>query len=75
MSVIYLKHAEHGGKVAISEQEAAWDESKGWKRFDPTAKQEEPQKVAPEVEEKQGEAVEVPAAPEPAKKRQYNRRA
>ena len=31
--VIYLKHPEHGTKVAISEQEAAYDEQNGWMRY------------------------------------------
>jgi hypothetical protein len=31
---IYLKHPTHGTKVAISEQEAEYDEREGWKRFD-----------------------------------------
>jgi hypothetical protein len=73
MSVIYLKHAEHGGKVAISEQEAAWDESKGWKRFDPTVLEQPagPQEEKPVEEVKEGPVVQD----KPAKKRQYNRRA
>lgn len=35
MAVIYLKHPQHGTKVAIEEAEASHDESKGWSRFDP----------------------------------------
>lgn len=35
MAVIYLKHRQHGAKVAISEQEAQQDEQHGWVRFDP----------------------------------------
>ena len=31
---IYLRHPTHGTKVAISEQEAEYDEREGWKRFD-----------------------------------------
>lgn len=75
MSVIYLKHSEHGEKVAISEQEAAWDESKGWKRFDPTVKPEAAPEVVIVAEEKQEEALPVEVAQEPAKKRNYNRKA
>lgn len=30
--VIYLEHAKHGRKVAISELEAVQDEKNGWKR-------------------------------------------
>lgn len=33
MAVIYLEHPKHGQKVASSEQEAKYDEEKGWKRF------------------------------------------
>ncbi len=33
--VIYLKHPQHGTKVAISEQEAAYDEKSGWVRYNP----------------------------------------
>lgn len=32
--VIYLKHELHGTKVACSEAEAVYDESKGWKRYE-----------------------------------------
>lgn len=35
MSVIYLTHPAHGAKVAISEEEANYDESHGWMRYDP----------------------------------------
>ena len=41
MSVIYLRHPQHGAKVAISEHEAAQDEMFGWERFDPTAPADE----------------------------------
>jgi len=37
MAVIYLTHERHGAKVAISEEEAIFDESYGWMRYDPTA--------------------------------------
>jgi hypothetical protein len=33
MAVIYLRNADGGAKVAISEAEAAYDETKGWTRF------------------------------------------
>jgi len=33
---IYLKHAQHGTKVATMELEAVADEENGWARFDPT---------------------------------------
>jgi|TARA_R110000868_G_scaffold99254_2_gene273297 hypothetical protein len=34
MSVIYLTHPVHGAKVAIAEEEAIYDESHGWMRYD-----------------------------------------
>jgi hypothetical protein len=37
MSVIYLKHELHGTKVACSEAEAVYDETKGWKRYEVAA--------------------------------------
>ena len=37
MSVIYMKHPQHGTKVAIAESEAVADEANGWMRFDVTA--------------------------------------
>jgi len=37
MAVIYLRHAQHGAKVAISEVEAEQDMQNGWEEFDPTA--------------------------------------
>lgn len=33
MAVIYLVHPRHGAKVAISEDEAIFDESYGWERY------------------------------------------
>lgn len=36
MAVIYMKHPRHGAKVAISENEAIFDEMNGWTRYDPT---------------------------------------
>jgi hypothetical protein len=32
--VIYLRHPDHGTKVAIAEAEAIYDEKHGWERFD-----------------------------------------
>ena len=37
MSVIYLVHDVHGAKVAISEEEAIYDEDFGWTRYNPDA--------------------------------------
>lgn len=34
MSAIYLKHDVHGRKVACSEAEAVYDETKGWTRYE-----------------------------------------
>jgi hypothetical protein len=36
MAAIYLRHPVHGAKVATMEAEAAYDESIGWVRYDPT---------------------------------------
>jgi len=41
MAVIYLVHPRHGAKVAISEEEAIFDESYGWMRYEPDAAVEE----------------------------------
>jgi hypothetical protein len=35
MAVIYLVHDHHGAKVAISEEEAIYDEDFGWTRYNP----------------------------------------
>ena len=35
MAVIYLKHDQHGAKVAISDSEAVFDETHGWTRYNP----------------------------------------
>lgn len=37
MAVIYLKHEQHGTKVACAEEEAVADEKKGWKRYEVAA--------------------------------------
>ena len=33
---IYLRHAVHGTKVAVSDFEADYDMQRGWEEFDPT---------------------------------------
>lgn len=33
--IIYLRHPEHGTKLATMEEEAIFDESNGWVRYDP----------------------------------------
>lgn len=35
MAAIYLIHPEHGAKVAISQEEANYDEMNGWSRYNP----------------------------------------
>ena len=35
MAVIYLRHATHGAKVAISDKEADNDRENGWEVYDP----------------------------------------
>jgi hypothetical protein len=42
MAVIYLVHEVHGAKVAISEEEAIYDEDFGWERYSPNAPVEAP---------------------------------
>lgn len=42
MAVIYLVHDVHGAKVAISEEEARYDEEFGWERYYPDAPVEAP---------------------------------
>ena len=43
MAVIYLKHPEHGVKVACLDLEAEADIENGWERF-------EPEQVTPQVD-------------------------
>ena len=33
MTIIYLKHPEHGTKIAMMEMEAEFDEQNGWVRY------------------------------------------
>jgi hypothetical protein len=35
VSAIYLRHPQHGEKVATSEGEASYDQGNGWVRFTP----------------------------------------
>jgi hypothetical protein len=35
MAVIYMRHPEHGAKIAISQEEAIYDETFGWSRYNP----------------------------------------
>lgn len=35
MAVIYLKHPDHGVKIATMDMEAEYDESNGWVRYNP----------------------------------------
>jgi len=39
--MIYLQHFIHGTKVALCEQEAAYDEKHGWVRYEPAVSQPE----------------------------------
>ena len=65
MAVIYMVHPRHGAKVAISEEEANYDEMFGWERYDPAT----PEPVADEDE------VEAPVNEMAAPKRRGRRRA
>lgn len=42
MAVIYLRHPDHGAKVAISDMEAENDMANGWEEFDPAEDVSEP---------------------------------
>jgi hypothetical protein len=33
MPIIYMRHPQHGDKVAIAEEEAEFDEQNGWTRY------------------------------------------
>lgn len=35
MAVFYMKHPVHGTKVACSDIEVSYDQSKGWSQYDP----------------------------------------
>ena len=42
MAVIYLRHPDHGCKVACVEAEADYDEKSGWARYNPEEVEEPP---------------------------------
>ena len=46
MAVIYMIHPVHGAKVAISEQEAIFDEINGWSQYTPDTPSEAVEDVA-----------------------------
>lgn len=50
MTRIYLRHENHGEKIAYLEAEAEMDEQNGWERFDPT--KPVPLPADPEIEPK-----------------------
>lgn len=64
MSVIYLKHPVHGGKVACAELEAQQDEKNGWVRYTPEA----PAEAAPAVPEPADSIPNFLAAQQPRRK-------
>jgi len=41
--LIYLEHPKHGRKIAYMEAEATFDESHGWKRYNPETPDVEPE--------------------------------
>lgn len=57
MAVIYMLHPVHGAKVAISDQEADFDEMHGWMRYDPATP------VAADVDEDEDAPVNEMAEP------------
>ena len=55
MAIIYLKHPDHGTKIATMDLEAEQDEQNGWERYELDTQ--------PEFVEKVDEVEEVIAAP------------
>ena len=51
MPIIYLKHPDHGTKVATMEAEAEYDKAQGWKRYDLDTQPEVVEEVVKEVKE------------------------
>jgi hypothetical protein len=49
MPIIYLKHPDHGTKVATMDAEAEYDESNGWKRYELDTQPEIVEEVTEEV--------------------------
>lgn len=49
MPIIYLKHPDHGTKVATMEQEAEFDEQNGWKRYNLDTQPEVVEELVEEV--------------------------
>jgi hypothetical protein len=49
MAIIYLRHPQHGSKVASMEAEVEHDSKHGWKEYDPN-EQEEDVEETPVVE-------------------------
>lgn len=47
MTIIYLKHPEHGTKIAMMEMEAEFDEQNGWVRYTDDTPSEEKLVAAP----------------------------
>jgi hypothetical protein len=42
---IYLKHPVHGSKIATMEEEAEYDETNGWVRYNPDTPLVEPEAI------------------------------
>lgn len=66
MATIYLRHNVHGTKVAVSELEAKYDESKGWVRYEVGALQMPKHQ---EVEPLQAEETDAPETIESLRER------
>lgn len=75
MAIIYLRHPVHGSKVANMEAEAAYDEGRGWVRYDPyeVTLPTTPPEPEPEVVDVD-EALAAPPEPEPANRLTRRRR-
>jgi len=41
MAIIYLRHPQHGSKVASMEAEVEHDYKHGWEEYDPNAQEED----------------------------------
>ena len=67
MPLIYLKHPDHGTKVATMEQEAEFDEQNGWVRYNPN--EPEPEAEIPAFLQTSEEPVNELVAPKKGRPR------
>ena len=70
MAVIYMKHKNHGTKVAISDEEAIADEKRGWERYEPKPREvKDPEADQRRMEREEAESMARWNAEQKAKKR------